>query len=232
MRPQRITLEDHRHPAPLRRHRAARLRDGAAADPDRALVGIEETGHQPQRRRLAATRRAQKTDERTVRDCQTQRIERDGAAEIFRQRFEFDRRHNRYRLPFDRRKGTSIRPPPGVSRRSRRSIAESSSPDRDRRQNRRRMAVEEPCSPTGPEVTRKTGEAANAWSKIGSDGITRPVNLGSGSAQSECNSQPRIPSSRPTGPAYGRPEDKLRAGTHTFGQSCGWPELASRPSPG
>ena len=56
MRPQRITLEDHRHAAPLRRHRAARLRDGAAADPDRALVGIEKPGDEPQRRRLAATR--------------------------------------------------------------------------------------------------------------------------------------------------------------------------------
>ena len=51
-------------------------------------------------------------------------VERDGVAEVFRQRFEFDLRHDRYRLPFDRKKGTSIRPPPGVSRRSRRSIAD------------------------------------------------------------------------------------------------------------
>ena len=54
------------------RHRAARLRDGADADPDCALVRIEETSHESQCRRLATTRRAQKTDERTVRDGQTQ----------------------------------------------------------------------------------------------------------------------------------------------------------------
>jgi hypothetical protein len=89
-------LKDHRHTAPLRRHRAARLRDGAAADPDRALVGFEKAGDKPQRRRLAAPRRSEQADKRAVRDRQGQRIERDGTAKMFRQRFQVDRRHNRY----------------------------------------------------------------------------------------------------------------------------------------
>ena len=124
MRPQRIALEDHRHAAPLRRQAAAaaprrcgrrpgscRRRDRESRRPDAASSSCRNpTGPE--------------TDERAVRDRQTQRIERDGVAEVFRQRFEFDRRHNRYRLSFDRKKGTSIRPPPGVSRRSRRSIAD------------------------------------------------------------------------------------------------------------
>src|SRR5229473_3584824 len=63
VRPQRVALEDHRHPAALRRQRGARRRHLLAVHFHRAGRGCNKTRDHPQRRGLPAARRAQQRDE-------------------------------------------------------------------------------------------------------------------------------------------------------------------------
>ena len=70
VRPQRVALEDHRHVAAFRRHGARRRGQDLAADHDFACRGLDEARDQPQRRGLAAARRAQQADELAMLDAQ------------------------------------------------------------------------------------------------------------------------------------------------------------------
>jgi hypothetical protein len=65
VRPERIALEDHRHPASLRRIGDARRRHGASPDPDLTAIRHDEAGDQAQRGGLAAAGRAKQADEAT-----------------------------------------------------------------------------------------------------------------------------------------------------------------------
>ena len=70
MRPQRVALEDHRHVAPLRRHRSLRRGHDAAADEDFPRRGFDEARDQPERRGLAATGRAKQANQHAVLDLE------------------------------------------------------------------------------------------------------------------------------------------------------------------
>jgi hypothetical protein len=63
MRPQCVTLKNHRHIAPLGRQCVSRRRNQLITDADFAIVRLDETGNEPQRRRFAATRRAQQANQ-------------------------------------------------------------------------------------------------------------------------------------------------------------------------
>ena len=71
VRVQRIRLEDHRDVAILRRH----IGDVTVTDQDVALVDRFEPGQHPQRRRLAAARRADQHEELAVADLEVERID-------------------------------------------------------------------------------------------------------------------------------------------------------------
>jgi hypothetical protein len=78
VRPDRIGLEDHRHAAPFRRQRVARLGQGSSAHDDAAGARLHEAGDQAKRRRLAAARGTEKADQLALADRQIDRIEHGG----------------------------------------------------------------------------------------------------------------------------------------------------------
>jgi hypothetical protein len=90
VRPQRIALEDHRHVAAFRRHRAGRRGEHLAADHDFACRGLDEARDQPQGRRLAAARRAEQADELAMLDAQRHAVDRDGVAVVLGEALQFD----------------------------------------------------------------------------------------------------------------------------------------------
>ena len=69
MRPHRVVLEHHAHAACLGRHHRVGRRHQPAVDLDRAGVGRDVAGDQPQRRGLAAAARAEQRDELVVARC-------------------------------------------------------------------------------------------------------------------------------------------------------------------
>ena len=93
VRPERVALEDHRHVAALGRLGAVRARDRPPADPDGALVRLDEAGHQPQRRGLAAAGRAEKADEEAFVDRQRNVLHDRGVAVALGQTCKLDKGH-------------------------------------------------------------------------------------------------------------------------------------------
>ena len=81
VREERVVLEDHPDPPPLRRHERRRARQLGPADGDRAGVGALEAGDQPQQRGLAAAGRPQHRDQLAARDLEVDAGDRAHAAE-------------------------------------------------------------------------------------------------------------------------------------------------------
>src|SRR3984957_14717149 len=96
MRPQRVTLEDHRHLALLGRqcHRFRRYKP--VADADLAIGGIEKARDQPQRRGLAATRGAEQADQLPVIDPQRDIIDDRERSKSFGQAAQINRRQSHH----------------------------------------------------------------------------------------------------------------------------------------
>jgi len=90
MWPQGIALEDHRHVAALRRHRAGRGGQHLAANHDFACRRLDEAGDQPQGRRLAAARGAEQADQLAVLDVQRHAIDGDGLAVALAEALQLD----------------------------------------------------------------------------------------------------------------------------------------------
>ena len=86
VRPDGIALKDHRHVAPLRRHRERR-EDDATSPPTRISprIRLQKTGEQTQRRGLAATGRTEQRDEFAVADFQVESIDGSGLAKFLGQ---------------------------------------------------------------------------------------------------------------------------------------------------
>jgi len=94
MRPQRIALEDHRHLALLGRHRPRGGGHQPVADMDLAGGRLEESGDQPQRRGLAATRGAQQADQLPVVDPQRDIVHDRQRSKPLGQATQFNRRQS------------------------------------------------------------------------------------------------------------------------------------------
>jgi hypothetical protein len=90
VREERVVLEHHPGPAPLRRREPAGPRHELAADRDRAGVGPLEPGDQAQQRRLAAAGRAEHRDQLAGRDVELDAGDRSRRAERLRDALEPD----------------------------------------------------------------------------------------------------------------------------------------------
>ena len=95
MRIERVLLEDERDIAILR----LQPDDALAVDPDVAVIRLLETGEHPQRRRLAATARAEQDEQLAVvrRERQVLHRGRRLPGKLLPDRVELDRRHASYR---------------------------------------------------------------------------------------------------------------------------------------
>jgi hypothetical protein len=89
VRVERIGLEDHRETALRRRH----ADDVRAVNHDAAGGHVFEPGNQPQQRGLAASRRADKHDERSVLDVESGVVDDGVSAERLAHAFECDPAH-------------------------------------------------------------------------------------------------------------------------------------------
>src|SRR4051812_12309377 len=91
VREQRVRLEHHAHVALRRRD----VRDVLAVDDDPAAVGSIEAGDEPQRRRLAAARRAEQREELALAELHLDPVERLDGAEVAVQVPELEVGHQR-----------------------------------------------------------------------------------------------------------------------------------------
>src|SRR5262249_55610740 len=94
VRPERIALEDHRHPALFRRQHAARRRQAAIADPDLAGFRLEKACHQAQRRCLAAARGAEQGHQLARAHVEVEAVHRRDVAVALGEPADADARHN------------------------------------------------------------------------------------------------------------------------------------------
>src|SRR5207253_10208943 len=96
VRVERVVLEDHRDVALAR----GQVVDDAIADPDLAVGDLLEPGDHPERRRLAAPRRADEDDELALRDLEVEIVDRQRAAAVLlRNVAEPDRGHQLLTAP-------------------------------------------------------------------------------------------------------------------------------------
>jgi len=93
VRPQRVTLKNHRHVAPLRRQRARRGGYQLIADPYFARRRLDEARDQPQRRRLAAAGRPEQADQPAVLDGERHVVDHRNLSITLGQAPQFNRRH-------------------------------------------------------------------------------------------------------------------------------------------